>query len=117
MEQDWGLLLQFRQVDIRQTQHVALRQRVGKLMVALLLHGLHLNFAVCVEQAVDPGVDHPAVALKNAVEHFQAVCGKLPWTVKVVFSVFLFLSFFGRLCIQVHFSAARRGEKSIYLAL
>ena len=86
-------------------------------MVALLLHRLYLNLTVGVEQSVDPGVNDPAVALKNTVEHLQAVGGKLPGTVKVVFAVFLFLFFLGRIRIQVHFSTARCGEKSIYLAL
>ena len=115
MDEYGGLLLELLLVDLGQSQHVALRQRVGKLVVALLLDGLHLDLAGGVEQGVDPGVDDPGVALEDAVEHLDALLGELPGAVEIVFFILLF-RLQGR-CVQIHLPAASRVEQGIDLTL
>ena len=85
-------------------------------MVALLLYALHLDLAGGVEQGVEPGVDHPGVALEYAIENLDAVLGKFSGTVEVVLAVLLFRLLLGR-GVQVHLPAAGRVKQGIYLTL
>ena len=116
VNQDGVLALELLQINLGQGHHVALGQSVGKLVVALLLHAVHFNLAGSVEQGVDSGVNHPGVALKDAVEHLQPVLRELARAVKVIFAIF-FLSRLLFRAVHVQLAAAGCVQQGVYLTL
>ncbi len=116
MHQNRRFLLERLLIDLHQGQHIAVPQRVGEFVVALLLHALHRDLTGGVEHCVDTGIDDAGIVLKNAVEHLEPVLRELARAIEVVLPVFLFRRFLCR-SVEIHCPALGRRQQRVNLTL